>query len=320
MKSPRRSGHGPLPFGRALQRLPHGARLVLDTFGFLRVAAVAPKVHLADPLGNAEEIAEWARSSRRRPSLRHRLPRARTHRLHVRGPVPLGGPHAPHRAGHRRVVPAPPQTSPRPSSSRAAAALDGRRYNTAVVIPAVVFTVPCRNSICPTTASSTSAGGSRPAARRRRDLRLACAVSDVAERPDVRFGPITLGIEICEDLWAPEPPSGALALAGANVIVNPSASNELVAKAEYRRALVVAAVSPHSRRLRVCRQQGQPSRRKTWCSVATVSIERERHGARPRASDSCSTDRRAIADIDLEQLGERTGPQHHLVDGIRAAG
>lgn len=47
-----------------------------------------------------------------------------------------------------------------------------------------------------------------------------------------------LGLEICEDLWAPIPPSSYLALSGANVIANLSASNELVAKTEYRRQLV----------------------------------------------------------------------------------
>ncbi len=47
-----------------------------------------------------------------------------------------------------------------------------------------------------------------------------------------------LGIEICEDLWAVEPPSGALALAGATVLLNPSASNELLGKVDYRRDLV----------------------------------------------------------------------------------
>ena len=48
----------------------------------------------------------------------------------------------------------------------------------------------------------------------------------------------TLGIEICEDLWAVEPPSGSQALAGATLIFNPSASNELLAKSAYRRDLV----------------------------------------------------------------------------------
>ncbi len=47
-----------------------------------------------------------------------------------------------------------------------------------------------------------------------------------------------VAIEICEDLWAVEPPSGPLALAGANIIANPSASPELLGKAEYRTELV----------------------------------------------------------------------------------
>jgi NAD+ synthase (glutamine-hydrolysing) len=51
----------------------------------------------------------------------------------------------------------------------------------------------------------------------------------------------TVGIEICEDLWSPEPPGIRHCLAGADVIVNLSASNELVAKAEYRRSLVTSA-------------------------------------------------------------------------------
>ncbi len=46
------------------------------------------------------------------------------------------------------------------------------------------------------------------------------------------------GIELCEDLWAPAQPSVGHALAGAEIIVNLSASNELVAKADYRRDLV----------------------------------------------------------------------------------
>lgn len=47
-----------------------------------------------------------------------------------------------------------------------------------------------------------------------------------------------LGIEICEDLWVPLPPSTQMALAGANVIVNLSASNEAVSKNDYRRTML----------------------------------------------------------------------------------
>ena len=49
---------------------------------------------------------------------------------------------------------------------------------------------------------------------------------------------VLLGVELCEDLWVPQPPSGALALQGANLIANLSASDEYVSKAAYRRDLV----------------------------------------------------------------------------------
>ncbi len=50
--------------------------------------------------------------------------------------------------------------------------------------------------------------------------------------------PFSIGVELCEDLWAVEPPSGRLALAGATVLVNLSASDELLGKSQYRRELV----------------------------------------------------------------------------------
>ena len=55
---------------------------------------------------------------------------------------------------------------------------------------------------------------------------------------DTRRRRLCLGIEICEDLWAPVPPSSYLALAGANLILNPSASNDVIGKSEYRLDLV----------------------------------------------------------------------------------
>lgn len=49
---------------------------------------------------------------------------------------------------------------------------------------------------------------------------------------------LAVGVELCEDLWGPLPPSTLQALAGATVLCNLSASNELVGKADYRRQLV----------------------------------------------------------------------------------
>ena len=52
------------------------------------------------------------------------------------------------------------------------------------------------------------------------------------------FPEFVLAIEICEDLWVPIPPSSYLALAGATVIGNLSASNETIGKTDYRRQLI----------------------------------------------------------------------------------
>ena len=49
---------------------------------------------------------------------------------------------------------------------------------------------------------------------------------------------LKLGVEVCEDLWVPVSPGAFLALNGAQIILNPSASNETVAKSDYRSNLV----------------------------------------------------------------------------------
>ena len=48
----------------------------------------------------------------------------------------------------------------------------------------------------------------------------------------------TLGVELCEDLWVPCPPSVNACLNGASIIANLSGSNEIIGKAEYRKNLV----------------------------------------------------------------------------------
>jgi NAD+ synthase (glutamine-hydrolysing) len=58
---------------------------------------------------------------------------------------------------------------------------------------------------------------------------------DVDGMPDCLFG-----VEICEDAWVANPPSGAMAAAGATLLINLSASPEILGKCSYRRALVEA--------------------------------------------------------------------------------
>ena len=53
-----------------------------------------------------------------------------------------------------------------------------------------------------------------------------------------QFPKLSIGVEICEDLWTPNPPSISHAIAGANVIVNLSASDEITGKDIYRKDLI----------------------------------------------------------------------------------
>ena len=53
-----------------------------------------------------------------------------------------------------------------------------------------------------------------------------------------RCGEATIAVEICEDLWTPLQPSSFAAVAGANILLNLSASNETIGKANWRRDLV----------------------------------------------------------------------------------
>lgn len=57
----------------------------------------------------------------------------------------------------------------------------------------------------------------------------------------VELPELIVGCEICEDLWVADTPATAHALEGATILVNLSASNETVGKAQYRELLVKAA-------------------------------------------------------------------------------
>lgn len=54
------------------------------------------------------------------------------------------------------------------------------------------------------------------------------------------LGDVNFGIEVCEDLWAPIPPSSLLSLAGADLIFNISASNDIIGKHSYLRSLIAS--------------------------------------------------------------------------------
>lgn len=62
--------------------------------------------------------------------------------------------------------------------------------------------------------------------------------TQIGVRQLFNLGNARIGVEICQDLWVPLPPCTFAALAGANVIINLSASNEALCKQDYRRMLV----------------------------------------------------------------------------------
>ncbi|MFL5243267.1 MAG: NAD(+) synthase [Gemmataceae bacterium] len=121
-------------------------------------------------------------------------------------------------------------------------ALDDQLFNCAAVIQGgrILGLVP--KSYLPNYKEFYEARWFSPAASvRSRDIVLEgtsvpFGAGQLFEAPEVEG--LILGVEICEDLWTPLPPSSHQALHGATVLANLSASNEVIGKAAYRRQLV----------------------------------------------------------------------------------
>jgi NAD+ synthase (glutamine-hydrolysing) len=121
--------------------------------------------------------------------------------------------------------------------------LDGMLFNCAAVICAgrILGVVP--KSYQPTHQEFYELRQFGPGERSARQAIELCGQRDIPFGAKLLFQPeeqplATFAVEICEDLWAPIPPSSYAALAGANLLLNPSASNITVGKHEYRQQLV----------------------------------------------------------------------------------
>nr|VFK42099.1 MAG: NAD+ synthase (glutamine-hydrolysing) [Candidatus Kentron sp. SD]VFK47981.1 MAG: NAD+ synthase (glutamine-hydrolysing) [Candidatus Kentron sp. SD]VFK80275.1 MAG: NAD+ synthase (glutamine-hydrolysing) [Candidatus Kentron sp. SD] len=118
--------------------------------------------------------------------------------------------------------------------------------------------------------------------------------------------------EICEDLWAPAPPSVAAALAGARVLVNLSASNVTVGKSAYRHALAEV----HSARLLAAylysaAGHGESTTDLAWDGQAMIHENGE---LLAEAKRFATTPELIFADIDLERLGQERQRQTSFGD------
>ncbi len=127
---------------------------------------------------------------------------------------------------------------------------------------------------------------------------------DVPLGTDLLFcdgGELTFGVEIGEDLWSVLPPSSLLALKGARVIFNPSASNELAGKAEYRRMLVAQQSGRcHAAYVYASAGVGESTQDVVYGGHALIA----ENGRMVAENERFSREGNAIyADIDVERLG-----------------
>ena len=113
-------------------------------------------------------------------------------------------------------------------------------------------------------------------------------------------GRLKFAVELCQDLWAPLPPSTFASLAGAQLIVNLSASNEILLKHEYRRSLVSATSSRLFNAYLYCSAgYGESTQDLVWAGASMIGeygsilVENERF---------LSEDSSISADIDVERL------------------
>jgi NAD+ synthase (glutamine-hydrolysing) len=138
----------------------------------------------------------------------------------------------------------------------------------------------------------------------------AALLFELAALPLLRFH-----VELCEDVWVPIPPSSYAALAGASVLVNLSASNALVGKANYRHQLV----SQQSARcvaayLYTSAGAGESSTDMAWDGQALICENGELLGQSERFEDDSHL---LFADIDLERLSRERMRQTTYGQSVR---
>ncbi|MDO8145773.1 MULTISPECIES: NAD(+) synthase [unclassified Isoptericola] len=154
-------------------------------------------------------------------------------------------------------------------------------------------------------------------------VRLPFAAEEVPCGPDLLFrasdvAGLTVHVEVCEDMWVPVPPSAEAALAGATVLLNPSASPITIARAEDRRLLVRSASARcHAAYVYAAASQGESSTDLSWDGQTMVYEAGDELAETDRFPDG---PRRAVADVDLDRLRQDRLRQGTFDDNRRALG
>ena len=283
----------------------------MDSLGFIRVAAAMPRVHVADPAANAREILDLCKKlAKQHPS------------VIVFPELAVTGYTCADLFGQNRLL-----TEAETAVAEivaASAKLEpmvvvgapvrhaGRLFNCAVAIRAgrILGIVPksymAGNNefyeprwFAP--ARALPCGGARLRFAGQDDILL-------SPRQLFRLGDATVAIELCQDLWVPVPPCSLAAVAGAQLILNLSASNDYLFKNEYRKSLIRATSSRLYAAYVYCScAEGESTTDLVWtgasmiCENGTFLTEAERFARGSRC---------IVADIDIQRLETLRAKEH----------
>lgn len=144
-----------------------------------------------------------------------------------------------------------------------------------------------------------------------------CGFHDVPFGNDIilkldRFPDAKIHVEVCEDTWVPVPPSTLAALGGATVLANASASNNTVAKSEYRHALIA---NHSAKNLAVCLYtsagSGESSNDLAWDGQGMIYERGELSAETKRFASEAVY---AIADVDITAIMQDRMRQNSFAD------
>ena len=283
----------------------------MKPLGFLRVAAAMPRVHVADPAANGREILQLCQDLKaQRPSV------IVFPELSVTGYTC-----ADLFAQSRLLDDAEKAVQRLLEASRELEAMvavgapvryAGRLFNCALAIRAgrILGIVPktylAGNSEFYEPRWFASARVLSPAGAR---IRYAGQEEVLlGTRQLFRIGEALAAIELCQDLWVPIPPCSQAALAGAQLILNLSASNDYLFKHEYRRSLVSATSSRlYAAYVYASCAEGESTQDLVWagssliCENGAVLAEGERFARGSRF---------IVADVDIQRLETLRAKEH----------
>ena len=282
---------------------PPDGFLNLYRHGMARVAVATPRVHLAEPLANAARIAALARQADAEGAVLLLLPELSLSAYAIDDLLHQGALLGAVEDALRRL--AAETAALRPMLVVGAPlVVAGRLHNTAVVLHrgAVLGVVP--KSHLPNYREFYEARHFAPAAAAVVDT-VTLGGRAVPFGTDLLFEAtdlpgFCLGIEICEDVWVPIPPSARAAMAGATVIANLSASNATVGKADWRHALAkVTSGRQICAYLYSAAGRGESTTDLAWDGQAMIH---ENGALLAESARFAGGETVLVADIDLERL------------------